>query len=69
MRPKRYILPDTPWLLLLDIIVRDAPPGSVIEAHTDEMEQRCVEAVQAAGRVDLTVERGPRRQLLAGWSA
>ncbi len=57
--PKRYILPDLPWLLLLDVIVRDAPPGSVIEVHTVAMHARCTEAVQAAGRVDLTVELGP----------
>ncbi len=70
MRPKCYILPDLPWLLLLDIIVRDAPPGSVIVVHTDEMQQRCVEAVQASGRVDLRVEHGqPLHHLLAGWSA
>ncbi len=63
MRPKRYILPDTPWLVLLPVVLKDAPPGSVIEVHTDEMEQRCVEALQASGRVDLTVERGPVRQV------
>ncbi len=59
MRPKRYILPDTPWLVLLPVVLKDAPPGSVIEVHTVEMHARCTEAVQAAGRVDLTVELGP----------
>ncbi len=59
MRPKRYILPDTPWLVLLPVVLKDAPPGSVIEVHTEEMEQRCTEALQASGRVDLRVERGP----------
>ena len=59
MRPKRYILPDTPWLVLLPVVLKDAPPDSVIEVHTVEMHARCTEAVQAAGRVDLTVELGP----------
>ena len=35
--PKRYILPDLPWVIFLDIIVRDAPPGSVIEVQSAAM--------------------------------
>jgi hypothetical protein len=60
--PKRYILPDLPWVILLDIIVRDAPPGSVIEVHTAAMREATDRAVQQAGRDDLIVV-GPEPHL------
>ena len=53
--PKRYILPDLPWVLLLDVIVRDAPPGSVIEVHTAAMREAADRAVAQARRDDLVV--------------
>ena len=53
--PKRYILPDLPWAMLLDVIVRDAPPGSVIEVHTAAMREAADQAVAQAGRDDLVV--------------
>ena len=53
--PKRYILPDLPWAILLEVILRDAPPGSVIEVHTTAMRDAADQAVQQAGRDDLVV--------------
>ncbi len=52
--PKRYILPDLPWAILLDVIVRDAPPGSVTEVHTAAMRE-AADQIVAAGRDDLVV--------------
>ena len=53
--PKRYMLPHLPWAILLDVIVRDAPPGSVIEVHTAAMWDAADQAVVQAGRDDLVV--------------
>jgi hypothetical protein len=36
-RPIRYILPTIAWLSLLEVIAREAPAGSTIEVHTEEM--------------------------------
>ena len=35
--PITYILPDEGWAPLLEIIVRDAPTGAVIEVNTPGM--------------------------------
>lgn len=55
LAPMTYILPTTAWAVLLEPIVHDAPPGAVIEVHTEAMQQLVVQTLQAAGRVDLTV--------------
>ncbi len=61
MRPKRSILPDRPWLTLLDPSLKDAPPGSVIAVHTAALREATDPAVQQAGRDDLVVV-GPAPQ-------
>jgi hypothetical protein len=50
-----YILPGLDWAGLLEIVVRDALPGDVIEVHTPEMEELAVRALQRVNRDDLTV--------------
>ncbi len=61
--PKRSILPDLPWAMLLEVIVRDAPPGSVIEVHTAAMREATDRAVRQSGRDDLVVVGpAPHRQ-------
>ncbi len=50
-----YILPGLDWAGLLEIVVRDALPGDVIEVHTAEMEELAVRALQHVNRDDLTV--------------
>ena len=57
MTPTTYILPDLPWAVLLAPIMRDAPPGAVIEVHTDAMRQHVEQVVQEAGRTDLIVRQ------------
>jgi hypothetical protein len=59
--PVTYILPSTEWACLLDIIVRDAPPGAVIEVHTEAMYVLSEAALQQIGRQDVTVRRGRRQ--------
>jgi hypothetical protein len=59
--PIRYILPTTSWALLLEPIVRDAPPGAVIEVHTEAMQQLAEQTLQAYGRADLIVLLRPLR--------
>ena len=58
-RPITYILPSTDWAVLLDVIVRDAPPGSVIEVHTEAMQALTTKALEEAGRTDVTVRFRP----------
>jgi hypothetical protein len=55
---KLYILPSIGWVSLLDVIVRDAPAGAVIEVHTEEMQVLSEEALQQIGRQDVTVRLG-----------
>ena len=50
---KRYILPTIDWAALVPIIVRDAPPGAVLEVHTEAMAELVGRALEAAGRADL----------------
>ncbi len=59
--PIRYILPTTSWSLLLEPIVRDAPPGAVIEVHTEAMQQLAEQTLQTYGRTDLVVLLRPPR--------
>ena len=59
-----YILPDLPWEILLDAIVREAPAGAVIEVHTPAMQALVEERLAEAGRADLVlrlVERWKER--------
>ena len=53
--PITYILPDLPWDILLDVIVRDAPAGAVIEVHTPAMQALVKQRLTEAGRTDLVV--------------
>jgi len=59
--PIRYILPTTSWSLLLEPIVRDAPPGAVIEVHTEAMQQLAEQTLRAYGRTDLVILFCPSR--------
>ena len=47
---KRSIVPTTDWASLVAIIVRDAPPGAVLEVHTQEMAELVRRALDAARR-------------------
>ena len=53
--PITYILPDLPWEILLDAIMRDAPDGAVIEVHTQPMQALVERRLIEAGRTDLVV--------------
>ncbi len=53
--PITYILPDLPWEILLDVIVRDAPAGAVIEVHTQPMRALVERRLLEAGRTDLVL--------------
>jgi hypothetical protein len=59
--PITYILPDVGWAPLLEIIVRDAPPGAVIEVHTLAMHALAERMLQAVGRQDVTAVLCPPR--------
>ena len=56
--PVTYILPDLPWDILLDLIVRDAPAGAVIEVHTEAMRELVERTLAEAGRTDLVLRLG-----------
>ncbi len=66
--PITYILPDLPWDILLDLIVRDAPAGAVIEVHTEAMRELVERRLAEAGRTDLVL-RFRRDDALKGHSA
>ncbi len=53
--PITYILPDLPWEILLDAIVRDAPAGAVIEVHTQPMQALVERRLAESGRTDLVL--------------
>ncbi len=55
-QPVTYILPTTSWSLLLDPIVRDAPPGAVLEVHTEAMQALAEQTVHASGRPNIRVD-------------
>jgi hypothetical protein len=62
--PVTFVLPDIPWEILLDPIVRDAPAGAVIEVHTAAMHALVERRLAEAGRTDLVlrlVERPAQR--------
>lgn len=59
--PVTYILPSTDWSSLLDVIVREAPAGAVIEVHTEAMQALSEAALQQIGRQDVTVRLGRRQ--------
>ncbi len=66
--PITYILPDLPWDILLDLIVRDAPAGAVIEVHTEAMRELVERRLAETGRTDLVLRLG-RDDALKGHSA
>ncbi len=66
--PVTYVLPDLPWDSLLDLIVRDAPAGAVIEVHTEAMRELVERRLAEAGRTDLVLRFG-RDDALKGHSA
>jgi hypothetical protein len=53
--PVTYILPDLPWEILLDAIVREAPAGAVIEVHTQIMRALVERRLAESGRTDLVL--------------
>jgi hypothetical protein len=59
--PVTYILPTIAWASLLEIIVRDAPPGAVIEVHTSEMERVTVQTLLRLERQDLQIRFVPQK--------
>ncbi len=64
--PTTYILPDLPWDILLDAIMREAPAGAVIEVHTQPMQALVERRLIEAGRTDLVlrlVERPKERSV------
>ena len=67
MAPTTYILPDLPWAVLLEPILRQAPPGATIIVYTAAMRAHVEQAVRAAGRTDLVV-RQQEAPTAAGWS-
>jgi hypothetical protein len=56
--PITYILPDLPWDILLDPILRDAPAGAVIEVHTEAMRELVERTLAEAGRTELVLRLG-----------
>ncbi len=66
--PITYVLPDLPWDILLDPILRDAPAGAVIEVHTEPMWALVERRLAEAGRTDLVLRFG-RDDALKGHSA
>ena len=56
--PITYILPDLPWEVLLDAIVREAPAGAVIEVHTQPMRAIVERRLADAGRTDIVLRLG-----------
>jgi hypothetical protein len=63
--PITYVLPSTEWACLLEVIVREAPAGAVIEVHTDAMYVLSVAALRQIGRQDVTVQVGRRQPAAA----
>ena len=59
--PVTYILPTIAWTSLLDIIVRDAPPGAVIEVHTSEMERVTQQTLLRLERKDVQIRFSPEK--------
>jgi len=53
--PITYILPDLPWDILLDAIMRDAPQGAIIEVHTQPMKALVEQRLAESGRTDLVL--------------
>ena len=60
--PVTAILPTVAWAVLLAPIAHDAPPGAVIEVHTDEMQALTEQTLAQLGRPDLTIRLRPPRQ-------
>jgi hypothetical protein len=59
--PITSILPDEGWAPLLEIIVREAPSGSVIEVNTAGMQALAERMLAEGGRQDVTVVLRPPR--------
>ena len=59
--PVTYILPTIAWASLLDIIVRDAPSGAVIEVHTSEMERVSKQTLLRLERQDVHIRFIPEK--------
>ena len=59
--PITYILPDEGWAPLLEIIVREAPPGSVIEVNTGGTQAVAERMLEEVGRQHVTVALRPPR--------
>ena len=60
--PITYILPDLPWEILLDAIVREAPAGAVIEVHTQAMQALVKQRLVEAQRTDLVLRLVEQRK-------
>ena len=57
--PITYILPTTAWASLLEVIARDAPPGALIEVHTEAMQRLAERTLAQHGRHDVTLRLRP----------
>ena len=64
--PITYILPDEGWAPLLEIIVREAPSGSVIEVNTAGMYALAERMLREVDRQDVTVDLRPPRVVPLG---
>ena len=67
--PITYILPDLPWDLLLDPILRDAPAGAVIEVHTEAMRELVEQKLAKAGRTDIVLRLKHKSDAAKGQAA
>ncbi len=67
--PSTFILPDLPWAALLDGIMRDAPPGDVIEVHTEAMHALVEQRLAEAGRADIVLRLGRDGEVSKGQAA
>ncbi len=50
-----YILPTLAWASLLEVIVREAPPGALIQTETEEMRALAEHLLAQQGRADVRV--------------
>ena len=57
--PITYILPDSGWAPLLEIIVRECPARSIIEVNTVGMQALAKRMLGEVGRQDVTVVLRP----------
>ena len=67
MGPTTYILPDLPWAVLLEPILRQAPPGATIIVYTAAMRAHVEQALRDADRTDLIVRQQDAPAAMERW--